>query len=179
MSVVASRYSDAIFEIAVEEDCLEEMYESYQTVISVFSENADLINILSHPEIDINEKISLLKESFSEINNNLVNFMCVLVEKNRTREILNIFKDFEALYNIHNNIIVANVYSVEKLTKIQILSLQEKLNMKFDKKIHINNIIDKSLIGGIKIMIDNHVIDYSLKTKIDNLSDELHKIQIR
>ncbi|MFV0424498.1 MAG: F0F1 ATP synthase subunit delta [Bacilli bacterium] len=179
MSVVASRYSEALYELALEENCLESIFDSYKLVNAVFTEQKDLIEVLSHPEIILSDKIDIVRGSFSEVNINLLNFICVLIEKDRLREIFNIFEDFEILYNIHFNISIAKVYSTTKLDDNQLENLKNKLSKKINKKIEIKNIIDKELIGGIKIMIDNHVIDYSLKTKINNLSEELHKIQIR
>lgn len=179
MSVVASRYSEALFDLAVEDNCIKEVYDSYLVIIDAFTEHDELIDVLSHPEIILEEKVKIVKDAFSDLNNHVVNFICILVEKDRLREIFNVFEDFEILFNAHFNISVAKVYSVNELTKEQLDNLSSKLNKKLGKEIKIKNIIDKSLIGGMKIMIDNHVIDYSLKTKIDNLSDELHKIQIR
>lgn len=179
MSVVASRYSEAIYDLAVEENCLQEMYDSYILVTNVFKENSDLIEILSHPEVVVDEKVDIVKDVFKSINKHLLNFICILIEKDRLREIYTVFEDFEVLYNVHFNIAVANVYSVDLLSEEQISLLKTKLEKKLDRDVKINNTVDKSLIGGMKIMIDNHVMDYSIKTKINDLSEDLHKIQIR
>ncbi|MFV0499108.1 MAG: ATP synthase F1 subunit delta [Bacilli bacterium] len=179
MSVISSRYSEALFDLACEEKCIEDIYESYKVITSIFRLQSDLIDVLSHPEIVLEDKINIVKDAFLNTNKNLLNFICVLIEKRRLKEVYNIFDDFEMIYNAHFNISVAKVYTVEKLSDSQVLSLKSKLGLKLNKEIHIDNVIDKSLIGGMKIVIDNHVMDHSIKTKISELSNELHKIQIR
>ncbi len=179
MSVIASRYSEALFDLAIEENCLKDVYTSYLTIVSAFETHSEILDVLSHPEITLDEKVEIVKDAFGNLNAHTVNFICILVEKNRLREVYNVFEDFEILYNAHLKIAVAKVYSVNALDPNQIENLSSKLNKKLGKEIKIKNIVDKSLIGGMKIVIDNHVIDYSIKTKINNLSDELHKIQIR
>lgn len=179
MSVVANRYCEAMFDLAVDTNIVKECYESLKIITNTFNNNSDFVEILSHPEIKLENKLDLTREVLSNIEKNTLNFLLVIIEKGRVKEINNIYDDYELMYHAYYNIQLATVYSTFSLSENQIVKLEEKLSKRLDKKVKVKNVLDNTLIGGIKIMIDNQVIDSSIQQKIVELSKELHGIQIK
>ncbi len=179
MSIVSNRYSEALFDLAIEEQKLEQFYEELTAVKTVFCSNADFNEVLAHPEIELSEKIAIVKSVFTSLDSTIVNFLLVVIEKGRTKEIVSMIDDFELFYNEYNNIENAVVYSVVELSTEQIKKLEVQLSEKFSKQVNVENVIDKSIIGGIRIVIKNTVIDTSLKSKLKELDDQIHQIQLK
>jgi len=67
------------------------------------------------------------------------------------------------------------VYSVNLLEEKLLHELEQVLSERFQTAIILENKIDTSLIQGIKVEIDNFVIDDSIKIKLASLKEELLK----
>ncbi len=179
MSIVSSRYSEALFDIAVEENMVQIYYEQLLQVKQVFTSDEKFNEVLAHPKINTANKIEILQQVFSDFDKTIVNFLLVVIEKSRSRDVISMIDDFEVFYNEYNNILKATVYSVIKLSVEQIKTLEFQLSEKFSKSVIIDNVIDTSIIGGVRIVINNTVIDTSLKSKIKELDEQIHRIQLK
>ena len=61
-----------------------------------------------------------------------------------------------------NNTKIAEIYSVHHLNDKEMTDIKNILTKKFSSNFVIKNIIDQSLISGIKILFENKIIDISL-----------------
>ncbi len=178
MNVISNRYCEAMFQLAIEEKIVKESYDSLKVVAEVIAANQDLQEVLSHPEIRMEEKLSLAKETFKDIDKTTLNFLLVIIEKGRINYIQTVFEEYEYMFNVYYKIQAVKVYSVIPLNEEQVLKLEKNLEKRLQKQVRIKNIIDKTIIGGIKIVVDNHIIDSSIQAKIKDLSRQLYDIQI-
>jgi F-type H+-transporting ATPase subunit delta len=53
--------------------------------------------------------------------------------------------------------------------------LKEKLKVKYRHEVELENVIDSSVIAGIRLQIDNEIMDYSIKTQFSNLKSHILK----
>ena len=65
------------------------------------------------------------------------------------------------------------VYSYLPLTNEEVNKIQEAVSKKLNLKILLKNEIDESLMGGVKVVVENHVMDSSIKNRMDLLKQEL------
>ena len=90
---------------------------------------------------------------------------------------LNLLPDLiAALEQINRQINDSNkavVQSTYKLTAIEVGQIQKALFYIFKKKLQIVNQIDRSLIGGLKITVQDKVIDPTLDHTLENLKDKI------
>lgn len=70
---------------------------------------------------------------------------------------------------------VVRIFSVHQLTKEEIDEIKKILQLKGNEIIE--NIIDKDLIGGLRIVYDNQVFDLSLKGRLNKLKHILYENQ--
>ena len=75
--------------------------------------------------------------------------------------------------NDYFGIKVGKVYSAYELTEDQIHKIEKAMSQKEAKKVQLRMVIDESLIGGIKVEVDNHIYDDSLSYKLESLRKEL------
>merc|ERR1712060_722102 len=135
-------------------------------------ENAGLRNVLGNPVVsaegkkDIIEKISK-QGSFNTFTNN---FLKLLIEEGRIYCIIEVLEVFESLYREATNVMVADIYSVRKLTDDQeadIAKVVQKLTG--SKTVQLKTTIDETLIGGFLIDMGSKKLDYSLKSALNRL----------
>lgn len=176
MSETVKVYSNALFQLSVEEGLLDVIHEDLKSCADIFKGEPEFLTILSSPIISNKEKVSMLQAVFEGNCNDLVfNFMCLLAEKSRINLFCEIQQDFSLQYNKSKNILQAEVITCIPLTEELRRKVIEKLCKTTGKKVSIKETVDKSILGGIVIKYDNVIIDDSVKTKFKELSKQLHE----
>lgn len=81
------------------------------------------------------------------------------------------------MYSRYSNSVVVKVESASPLTEIQLENLKEKLKNELElDKVEINNLVDESLIGGLKITYNNKVVDASIKARLNALKSKISAV---
>lgn len=179
--LVSKTYGDALFELALEENAVDSLAEEVQMVLKVLNENEELMKLLNHPKIVKEEKIKIIQNIFKgRVSDNLTGFLEVIVNKDRYNEIPAIFDFFLDLVKEYKNIGVVYVTTAVELKDSQKETLKKKLleTTKYETfEMHYQ--IDASLIGGMLIRIGDRVVDSSIKAKLEEMSRNLMKIQLK
>jgi F-type H+-transporting ATPase subunit delta len=174
MDIISSRYAESLFELAKEEKAIETYQNDMLKVQEVFQTDSSFVQFFSHVAIEDDIKINLLDKSFkNQISEYVLNFLKLLVMKRRMRYILGICEVFQSLCNDYFGIKVGKVFSPYQLDEKEIHKIENAVSQKENKKIQLRLVIDESLIGGIKVEVDNHVYDDSLANKLETLKNEL------
>ena len=178
--LVSKVYGEALFDFAKGSNSLDKMYENALDIINVFNINGEVLDFLLNPKITDDQKIEFLNTLFSKLDNKkILEFLTIIIKKGRQKEIVPILKHFTHLTLKDKNIGEATVFSAKELTDTQKNALEQKLisTTSFDKFIVDYN-VDESLIAGLKIKIDDKVIDTTYKTKIFDISKSLRGLKL-
>ena len=177
IDVIANRYAEALFQLSEEEHITKEIYNELHDVVEVIKNNKELDNVLKSPLVAKNEKTQLIEALFNnKINNDLKNFLKILVEKGRISSLKSIELTFKELLNDKHNIIEGTVISAIALTEKQVKELEEKLSKKYNKNVTLENEVDQSILGGVLVRLGNTQIDGSVKTRLNNIKDQLTQV---
>lgn len=177
IDIIANRYAEALFQLSEEENITKEIYNELHSVLNIVKNNKDLDNVLKSPLVAKAEKVQLIETLFNnKINNNLKNFLKILVEKGRISSLKSIELTFKQLLNDRDNIIEGTVISAIPLTGEKVKELEEKLSKKYNKNVTLENKVDKSILGGVLIRLGNTQIDGSVKTRLDNIKEQLSQV---
>ena len=172
---VDTTYGNALFELAVEENIVDSLYEEANQLITILKDNEELIKLLNHPQIEKSEKKNLIERIFGKrVSDEITGLMIMVVEKGHITSMIDIFEFFVKQVKKAKNIGVARVTSAISLSDSQKAAIEKRLlqtthytSMEIDYK------VDKSIIGGLVIRIEDRVVDSSIKTKLDNMSKAL------
>lgn len=178
--LVSKIYGEALFELGMEEQCLEQLAEEAFAVQEAIRENPDLLKLLNHPKIDKEEKISVVENSFKgQVSDSMVGFLVLIVQKDRYNELEKILQYFSDKVKEYKKIGVAYIASAVPLSEEQKEQIKEKLlatteYVEFEMSFN----VDASLIGGLVIRVVDRVVDSSIRTRIEEMAKELGKIQL-
>ncbi|WP_019243200.1 MULTISPECIES: F0F1 ATP synthase subunit delta [Bacillus] len=173
-TIVAKRYAIALLEIAKEKNTLDQMAEEVRTVHDVFTSNTDIITFLKHPKVSSEQKKQLLLEAFSTVSQDVKNTLLIMVERHRIDEITQMAADFVELVNDEQSVAEAKVYTIRPLTEEERAGVSSVFAAKVGKKsLKIENIVDRDLIGGMKLRIGNRIFDGSISGKLNRLERQL------
>lgn len=172
---VDTTYGNALFELALEENRLDALYDEVLTLIDILKENGELIKLLSHPHINKDEKKKVVSQTFEgKVSDELTGLIAMVVDKDHAANLIQVLEYFIRLVKKEKNIGVAAVTSAAPLSDEQKSSIEKRLieTTAFDT-METSYFVDSSLIGGLVIRIDDRVVDSSIKTKIENLAKSL------
>lgn len=176
MDSLASRYAIALLQIAKEKNCNFEYRQEILSILSAFENCDELINLINTPLITkADKKIVISSVLENQPYEDIKNFIFIIFDNSREKELLNILKEFISLSNAEDGIAEGIIYSASKLSKDEIKRIEEAISKKLNKKIVLKNKLDSSLIGGVKVSIDGHVFDGTIKTKLKDLQSKLRR----
>ena len=174
MSNISKAYADALFELSIEENILEEIMEQTQSLAEILSQNADFLKLLNAPTVTKEEKVTIADTVFSgKINKHLLNFIKVMIQRKDTAEIRASFAEFETLYNKHNNIEKAVATTAVPMTDRLKAKLVDKLQSLTGKKIVLTNKVDPSCLGGVILQFSDMQFNDSISGKLETLKNQL------
>lgn len=174
-STVSKNYADALIELVQSGKCEADLFlNELETVNTAISESQDLNSVMTNPSYSQDIKMEILSAIFKgKVSQEILNFLKILVEKNRIREFPNIYTEFKFKLNEKNNTQPVYISSAVALNDEQKNRIISTLSKKLNKTILPNWDIDRSIIGGIIVKIYDNVIDMSLKGRIDRLGKSL------
>ena len=176
-SVLANKIGYSLFEVAKENNTLEEVSYELKEVAKVVNGNSDFVTLMNNPNLEKIKKINLIDASFAGVNKNVVNVVKILAGNLQISLINFVLEQFTELFNRYSNSVVVKVESASPLTELQLENLKEKLKNELQlEKVELNNFVDESLLGGFKLTYNNKVVDASIKAKLSAIKAKISTI---
>ena len=168
--LVSQRYAEALFEAGLELGNLDKIRENFGFVVDAINSEEDIMKLLTHPKVSSSEKKELVKNIFGAyVEQEVLNFLYVLIDKRREGELNSIYSIFKDLHNDHKGIMEITAITAVELDEERKEKLKDALNKKFAKDILLNNVIDKSIVGGVVLKTKDKYIDGSIKGQLNEM----------
>ena len=168
----SNRYSDAIFEIASQDDNLSEWGDFLNELSEIFKDRK-IQKFFLDPKINNNDKVALISESNIQTDQKKINFLKLMIEKNRLFLIDSIYSRYKQLIDLNNGVKRAEIITAFELTETQLNQINDKLSNMTKTKVIGNNVIDKTILGGFIAKFDDQMLDMSTKGKLSELKDKI------
>lgn len=176
METTKTKYANALFSIALEANKVKEYQSEAKEILAILSKNEDFIKVLDCSFLPILDRVSEIDKVFKgQVSEDILSFLKVVVQNNRASYLMEILREFSSECNDNLSIMEGIIYSTEKLTVKQIKSIETTIAKLENKKVELHNKISPSLLGGIKVVINDHVYDGSLSSKLEGLRKVLLK----
>ena len=168
---IAERYGLALYELADEAKCLDEVAGDLESLKSLITDSADLDKLLRSPLIDRDDKARAMTTILEQGGANALTrrFVGVVAENNRLFVLAEMITAYLAELSRRRGEITAEVTSARPLNDEQLQALSESLRAKLGGKVSVEPHVDPSLIGGLVVRVGSRMIDASLKTKLQRL----------
>ena len=166
-------YGVALFELASEDGCCEEVSRSLAFVNDVFREVPEFIDLLSSPAIPREERLEQITRSFvGSVHDDVIRMLCVLVEHGRIAVYSDAANHFEMLYRESTRRSEATVTSAVELTPAEKERLQKMQERRTGGSVELHYQLDESLLGGMIVELEDGTrMDGSLKHRLRELKE--------
>ena len=171
---VASRYSKALLELAVEKSELEKVSADVATLKAAVLGSRDLELLLASPIVKTDKKQAILNEVFKGEFSPIFEEFVSLITKNGRESILTAICDkFEKDVLEHKGIVEAEVTTAVALADADKAKLVASLKTQLGKEVILKEHVDASTIGGMKLFVGGYQIDNTVSGKLRALRNQL------
>jgi F-type H+-transporting ATPase subunit delta len=105
----------------------------------------------------------------SPLNAEAKNFIAMLAENGRVNLLPEIAAQFAALKNANEGAADAAIVSAFEISGDQLAQLVATLEKKFGRKLNPTVTVDPSLIGGVRVVVGDEVLDTSVRAKLQQM----------
>lgn len=170
---IAVRYAKALFELALEQKIIEEVFSDMKIVASVCEENRDFRRMLSSPIIKSDKKQTVLKLIFEDKINKLSKaFLNLLAAKRRETHIHQIALQYIDVYREYKGIETVYLTTAGDADNIIREKVKVLVNNFTKKEVELVEEIKAEIIGGFILKFGYYQYDDSIRNKIIKLKRE-------
>jgi F-type H+-transporting ATPase subunit delta len=170
---VARPYAEAVFKLADAEHELGRWADMLAALAQVVTDER-VRRIIADPNVSDAKVAGLIIAILGgKLSAQAENFVRVLAEAKRLELAEEIRSQFEALKNEREGLIEAEVVSAFELDAAQTRDLESRLEKRTGRKVKARVSVDRSLIGGVKVVLGDKVIDGSARAQLAALETAL------
>lgn len=176
---LARRYAQAIGELAFEKESVDEIGKDLELVRTILSEQPALSLLLADPNTPKDEKDKVIVSLFDgRVNQVSLNFLRLVVEKQRGSELSQMIDEFFAYTNERRGIIEVEVTAAATLKSSEEEIIIKRLSEVTGREVRLLVKEDVTLLGGVIARVGDLVMDGSVKTRLESLRESLKKAQL-
>ena len=172
MNEIARNYAEALFSLVLEEKKLVSIQSEAKELLEV-SNNEDFMLLLDSRFLSIKERKENASLILKDFDIDLVNFVKVIIDHNRIYLLKDILEAFNSLCNESRGVKEGLIYSAFPLNKSTINKIKDKVSQIEKMDVELLLRIDPTLIGGVKVVINSHVYDGSIKNQLEKMQIDL------
>lgn len=168
LATVARPYAEALFRVAQAGNLAQ--WSDLVSELTQIGSNADVQDYARNPKVSESELVatiaSLVKSPMTAEANN---FLGMVVANGRIELLPEIGAQFQLLKNGAEGAADADITSAFDLSAAQVSDLVATLEKKFSRKLNPTVTVDPSLIGGVRVVVGDEVLDTSVRAKLQQM----------
>lgn len=176
--LIAERYAQSLIDLGKNNDL---SYVAIATDLAaiqlILNRSKDLYDALTNPLVNVDDKENIIDSVFvKDVDKLIINFLKLLVERNRFNLIYDVIAKFNLLLDDVNNFARVEVVSAVSLNENEKNIILEKLSQKIrDKQISVKYSVDESIIAGLVFKLGDDVLDTSVSHRLEELQKSIIK----
>jgi ATP synthase F1 delta subunit len=169
MQEAARVYAEALFDVAKDKGKLDAVRAELAQFVDAVDGNRELQVFFFSPYFSSAEKVAGLKRAVSDADAELVNFLELLIEKQRMPEIFRVRRQLDELWKQENRRIDVTVTSAVTLEPSVVEKVGEEIERQTGQKVELSSRVDAEILGGIVLQVGNKVLDASIRSRLEKL----------
>ncbi|MDO3412115.1 F0F1 ATP synthase subunit delta [Saccharibacillus sp. CPCC 101409] len=175
-TLVAKRYARALFEVTFAEGKVAETQAELRAITEAFASEPALRKFVSSPGVSVEDKKKVLSSAFEgRVSVPVIRTVELLLERGRTQLFGELRESYEQISNEALGLADATVYTAFPMTEAEKAETAQRFGVLTGKKITVHNVVDKTVLGGAKVVIGNTLYDGSLAGKLERLEKSFER----
>ncbi|HLY50954.1 MAG TPA: ATP synthase F1 subunit delta [Solirubrobacteraceae bacterium] len=173
MEEIAEVYARALFEVAQEQDKLDQIHEQLGEFADAVAENLDMARFFFSPYFSTEDKKGALHKAVGGADEAMMNFLEALIERHRMPVIFRIRERFDELWENERKLLAVEVTSAVELDKETIAGIGESIGKQVDRKVELSSRVDPEILGGVILRVGNFILDASIRHRLEQLRKQV------
>lgn len=165
------RYATALFELALEEDKLDDIASDLDGFLALVDSAPDLKRLVLSPVFTPDQQTRSIAAVLDKagIAGYAASFITLAAQNRRLFAVPDMIASYKALVAEHRGEVVAEVTSAEALTQDQIDRIKGALRSSVGHEVRIDTRVDAAILGGLIVKVGSRMLDNSLRSKLQAL----------
>ena len=174
-SEVVAPYAQALLSIAQSKNSVDDINQIAGDFLTLIKSSDELSQFLANPIVGKDAKRGVINRLLGDdANQQMKNFMLLLIDKGRIILIEPILEEFRSLVRALNQTVLAEVISAVALTDEQRETVRQKVQQMTDaKSVELTTQVDADLIGGVIVKVGSKVLDASVRGQLRRIGLQL------
>ena len=174
---IAKRYAKGLFAVGEKDGKYDSYLEEIEGIVKLFAEQQRIGKALMLPILEIAKRKEILGDVMkaSGVSLPLANMLTMILEKNRMGYISLIKDVYRELVDEKEGRVRGTLYTAYPLDESAKKRIEDELKNKLKKDVVLQTVEDKSLIGGVKVVVRGTIIDGSVKRQLEVLKENILK----
>ena len=177
-SGIAARYASAVFELAKDASDLKTLESNVQDLDTVIADSSDIRDLINSPVVSREDQANAIAAVAKKMKLMPIvsNTLALMASKRRLFVLPALVAQLRALIAEEKGEITAEVISAKAMTKTQTDKLAKAIKARIGKDVKIDATVDEELIGGLVIKVGSQMIDTSIRSKLNSLSNVMKEV---
>jgi F-type H+-transporting ATPase subunit delta len=178
VSGMAGRYATALFELALEENAVDQVAADLKSFDAMVASSPDLTRLVRSPVFSAGEQAKALVAVLEKagIKGVAANFLRIIAQNRRLFAVREMIRGFNRLFAKHKGEVTAQVTVAEALNDARMAEIRDALKSVSGKDVTIDVTVDPSIIGGLKVKLGSRMVDASLRTKLNSIKHAMKEV---
>jgi len=166
----ATKYSNTLFKISKKYNLLEIVIPQVISIKDIYKRESAFRVLCESKQMKLDIKKEIINNVFSQYDNILKEFLCIVLDKKLTSQLLNILNRFLSLAKKELETQEIEIVSANTIAEDILDQLSTTLNCKIQLTVNPN------IIGGIQLRQGNKIFDNSISYQLNQLKNTLYNL---
>ena len=173
MEEIATVYARSLFEVAKEQDKLDEVREQFGQIADAISDDRELQVFFFSPYFSSQEKKDGIRKIVEDADERFLNFLELLAERHRMPVLFRIRRAFDALWADEHKLLPVTVTSAIELDENLVKEIGDRIQEQTGRKVELSSNVDPDVLGGLMVRVGNIVLDDTVRNKLERLRKQV------
>jgi ATP synthase F1 delta subunit len=173
MEEIAAVYARSLFEVASEQEKLDEIRDQLGEFADALADSQELQVFFFSPYFSTEEKKQGLEKAVSGADPVLSNFLQLLIEKHRMPVIFRARRIYDGLWEEENRLLPVQVTSAIELDPEVVERIGERIAEQTGRKVELSADVQPDILGGIVVRVGNSILDASIRNRLEQLRKQV------
>jgi len=166
---IAEVYARSLFEVAQENDKLDEIHEELGEFADALSESRELQLFFFSPYFSSQEKKDGIAKVVDGGDEHFVRFLELLAERHRMPALFRIRREFDSMWAEENKLLPVTITSAVELDEDIQDDIRQKIEEETGRTVEFDAKVDPNVLGGLVLQVGNFVMDASVRSRLEKL----------
>jgi F-type H+-transporting ATPase subunit delta len=173
MEEIAQVYARSLFEVAQEQDKLDDVRDQIGQFADALGESRDLQTFFFSPYFSTEEKKKGLNTVLDGADSTVQNFLALLIENHRMPALFRVRREIDRMWQDVNKLLPVQITSAVELDEAVTKQIGEEIGRQTGRTVDLTSSVDPDVLGGIVVRVGNSILDASIRTRLERLRKQV------